>query len=1185
MKQWLQFLRATKRHRGGHGSPPPPPPPPPVANFTATPLSGTAPLFVTFTDTSTNTPNAWDWDFGDGGSSVSQNPTYTFTTPGDFDISLLASNTGGSDSEVKTGYVSVTGAVPRMTLSGQTIFDREGNAFIPRGTGIGHGELERTGDAAIMASIGANVRRIPLARWWTDDTTGFQTDAESDSDPGHMAPTYFDMVERQVNETHDAGLMVHGYFDSNCGQGIGTGGVCDLGAGVVDFASGTPESEAKKAKYIEMVVYVVTQLIDKIDSIEVLVEPSGNFTQTTYWDFCEELMDAVLAVDPDMLFVIGGHPNYQATDIDDSIRPGWTDIGSPYRNHVIATCNILTNLATNPSQRVDRINNYIVPARAALNVPVMIQQVGTRTDEDADDAHLDATLTLLDNASGGPIGYTVWEEFSVFSTSYGIYSLSDTGDPNSARVTKSNRLAIEQAHFTQSFGSSTYGELKLLAANMGPNYDYYTRVWVNLNNSGRAWCPSTNTAGYGYENVTLKSDGFPAAGTTSTRVFLADLQDEDADTYSFECSGNLATGAASISQAGGGTLSARSYNGGTNKTTCTITITGASDNIIALKFNNVPADFGAVKLHPSAYPLTSTVKFRSEALVHFANFDTLRFMDWLETNGSEGGWAEVGNQDTTWATSRAADYGSGWRHQHSLGACFDFFSEHGGQNIWTNIPAKAADSYFVSYVADGISRLVAGKKWLIEFGNELWNNALGESTAYQDIRTAAFTAANVRAGIDITSLSRSLGTTITAGVTAHGLITGATIYVRQKNNLFASGSKTITVVNANTISWLDSGTNGTISHADDDTFIFLNPTHTLCRPLVNYNQPENPTANYARIRYMLQRARALWTAVNNAGRTADVKVILGTWMASTFNYVPCLAWAVEEYGDLSWIYGVTPALYMEPANMNSGVGGINNVDDVFTGLDANAVITLGRAARWNNLMLTWGIRPMGYESGPHTHGGDGTSTPFIVAAHSDDRMRVRLKSWMQSWRNRGGQELCFFHAGITKQPTTGNATWPITYGSIADDATSVKFVAYDELYVEDAAATQENGVNFGTVRYIDVLPEDGAFLQQTSTWLLISPTKAVPDVSITLAFDAPGTYDIALDACTNGGATVAGTASLDGDLIWSGSLPSGSVFSVAPGEAFSTPVTVPAAGAYTFTFHVANASRGDWVGLYRCRVT
>ena len=46
----------------------------PIAGFVATPLIGSAPLAVQFTDTSQNIPTAWLWDFGDGTFSTLQNP-------------------------------------------------------------------------------------------------------------------------------------------------------------------------------------------------------------------------------------------------------------------------------------------------------------------------------------------------------------------------------------------------------------------------------------------------------------------------------------------------------------------------------------------------------------------------------------------------------------------------------------------------------------------------------------------------------------------------------------------------------------------------------------------------------------------------------------------------------------------------------------------------------------------------------------------------------------------------------------------------------------------------------------------------------------------------------------------------------------------------------------------------------
>lgn len=80
----------------------------PVAAFAASTTSGTAPLTVTFTDASTNAPTAWSWNFGDGGTSTTQSPAHTYTTAGTYTVSLIASNAYGSDTETKTGYITVT---------------------------------------------------------------------------------------------------------------------------------------------------------------------------------------------------------------------------------------------------------------------------------------------------------------------------------------------------------------------------------------------------------------------------------------------------------------------------------------------------------------------------------------------------------------------------------------------------------------------------------------------------------------------------------------------------------------------------------------------------------------------------------------------------------------------------------------------------------------------------------------------------------------------------------------------------------------------------------------------------------------------------------------------------------------------------------------------------------------------
>jgi PKD repeat protein len=84
----------------------------PVASFTATPTNGTAPLTVTFNaDASTSNPVAWAtwrWSFGDGTFSSVKNATHTYTAGGLYDVSLTATNLGGTNVMTRVGYVNVT---------------------------------------------------------------------------------------------------------------------------------------------------------------------------------------------------------------------------------------------------------------------------------------------------------------------------------------------------------------------------------------------------------------------------------------------------------------------------------------------------------------------------------------------------------------------------------------------------------------------------------------------------------------------------------------------------------------------------------------------------------------------------------------------------------------------------------------------------------------------------------------------------------------------------------------------------------------------------------------------------------------------------------------------------------------------------------------------------------------------
>ena len=72
----------------------------PCVNYGSVQTTGCSGL-MNFTDSTTNTPTVWQWDFGDGGTSTIQNPIHTYSIAGTYPVTLIATNTTGSDSITK----------------------------------------------------------------------------------------------------------------------------------------------------------------------------------------------------------------------------------------------------------------------------------------------------------------------------------------------------------------------------------------------------------------------------------------------------------------------------------------------------------------------------------------------------------------------------------------------------------------------------------------------------------------------------------------------------------------------------------------------------------------------------------------------------------------------------------------------------------------------------------------------------------------------------------------------------------------------------------------------------------------------------------------------------------------------------------------------------------------------------
>ncbi|ADI74590.1 S-layer-related duplication domain protein [Methanohalobium evestigatum Z-7303] len=80
----------------------------PTAAFSASPMSGNAPLEVTFTDESENA-DEYEWDFGNGETSTDANPTTTYEEAGEYTVTLTVSNDAGEDTAEETITVNPEG--------------------------------------------------------------------------------------------------------------------------------------------------------------------------------------------------------------------------------------------------------------------------------------------------------------------------------------------------------------------------------------------------------------------------------------------------------------------------------------------------------------------------------------------------------------------------------------------------------------------------------------------------------------------------------------------------------------------------------------------------------------------------------------------------------------------------------------------------------------------------------------------------------------------------------------------------------------------------------------------------------------------------------------------------------------------------------------------------------------------
>jgi PKD repeat protein len=160
-------------------------PPPPVANFTASPVSGTEPLLVTFTDASTGTaPLSLSWNLGDSATTNTAggvNFTHMYAA-GSYTVTLTASNFVGASTLVSNNLINVVTVFQawQQQYFGCTGCPQAAPDADPLGKGMSNTNqflagLDPTNSASALRIISAVPNTTDVMVTWT--TAGVRTNA------------------------------------------------------------------------------------------------------------------------------------------------------------------------------------------------------------------------------------------------------------------------------------------------------------------------------------------------------------------------------------------------------------------------------------------------------------------------------------------------------------------------------------------------------------------------------------------------------------------------------------------------------------------------------------------------------------------------------------------------------------------------------------------------------------------------------------------------------------------------------------------------------------------------------------------------------------------------------------------------------------------------------------------------
>jgi|GEM_PF-1806755 len=301
--------------------------------------------------------------------------------------------------------------------------------------------------------------------------------------------------------------------------------------------------------------------------------------------------------------------------------------------------------------------------------------------------------------------------------------LSWSSASQAKQVVPSSRL------YPASGGGSGGSGSNYIGINIDTPFDYTTqKTFVDAMKQSRGF----HNPGDLNNKPALDANGWPLA---DAETIVIESVSNIGGTYKLSFNGQADT----ISVNGGGTVTNKSYNSGTNTTTADV-VMPSSANQLWLKFQGtrqtassaVNTGIKNIKLIRPGYDPNNHPVFTNDIKDLIDRFDAIRFMDFTATNSN----IQVNWSDRTlpsYATQAPSKPGYGWQ---GVGAAWEYvilLANETGKDAWICVPAKASDDYIYQLAqlfkngstVNGVTYpgLNSGLKLYVEYSNEVWNSA------------------------------------------------------------------------------------------------------------------------------------------------------------------------------------------------------------------------------------------------------------------------------------------------------------------------------------------------------------------------------------------------------------------------------------------------------------------------------